>query len=603
MRLPAFSIKWKITWALIALSLTLILAYVFIAKDLFEKDKISYVYESQEFRLQGLSRAIQSDFERVLFSTRAALMTFDLTQGQLSASAENLIREDNSLLALEIIKELNGASLLHFEKKPGTLPSFNPVEGSEPLGQAYVSSLGQSRFLVTFRYTGKIANESVPLLLRIVFENPSLMPVPEPHQLYLLTRGNSLLDSPNQNIDFSGLMNELTGAAKEHRIEWTYQGTSYLVSSMKVGLGRLQLVALTPKQSALGALGTLMTRSVLFLMVSFFALILMSLTLAKSITVKLGQLAQTAKRIGQGDFKTASDVTSEDEMGALAESLQHMAHDIQSRFDETEDKLRKEFDSQTAKLVQDQLIPQKAEIELGEIQICGGISSSRNYNGSWWYHFQRNSDIYIVTSETSERGTTAALMTAATRSIFSRLESENLTLPEMMRAWDKAIRSCSQGLLFGMILKINSETGVMSYVGSSFEIPIYIRTDDNGFTQETLPLASCQPIGSAQTSEYPIQSFTLHPHETLVLHSHGSILTSAYSTKAERSADKQKMGDLVAGHCEFVKTAQDVTESIFKVYPDETMIVSVRRTGPIIIGVLETESSVVSVGLNGKSLL
>jgi hypothetical protein len=83
-----FPIKWKLSLALIATGLSLVLIYVVIANRVFESDKISYVFESQSSMLNSLRREIDGRLEQALLSSQSLLATLDAT-GKMPLAAQN----------------------------------------------------------------------------------------------------------------------------------------------------------------------------------------------------------------------------------------------------------------------------------------------------------------------------------------------------------------------------------------------------------------------------------------------------------------------------------------------------------------------------------
>ncbi len=353
----ALSIKWKLSLALIATGLGLVLSYVVIAKRVFESDKISYVFDSQNSRLSSLKKEIEQRFERTLLISRSVLATYDFSTGKLNVIGEKIFQEEKNLEGLALWNASTGQVVFRREKQSGLFQAESLQKQNLKENELQIKLLPSQKFLVNYKYT----QGDTPFLMQVVLEAFDLFPVSETQQSFLLVQNAEVVLSSDANENFkeifTGLAHDLASDTVDRTLMWKHSSDHYLVSAAHLGLGNFKIIAITPEDVALGALGTLFQRSLIFLAFSTFGLIVVSLTLARGLTLNLGILSQAAEEIGQGNFDKVPTVRSQDEMGLLSSAFTRMSQEIQRLLLETRDKARMEEELKTASLVQERLLP------------------------------------------------------------------------------------------------------------------------------------------------------------------------------------------------------------------------------------------------------
>lgn len=582
--LRGLSIKWKLSFAVIVAGLTLVTAYVFIANRVIRNDKISYVLDAQASRLESAKNEIESKFERALLGSRTVIGTFDFTEGKLSTLGERIFKEDTSLLAIELLDEEKNQLLIRLEKQPSTLPSesVNPQINTK-IGYGF-KPLDSGKALVTTRLEN--------LRLRIVLDLNGILPKASATQSIALVHDRRVLAvSDYRDIDlnlFAELASEVRDSGERTRI-WEKDGNSFLVNELPLNLFSLTLLALTPETEALSAIRLLFHRSVIFITLSVFGLILVSLAFARRLIVNLGILTRSAEEIGKGNFDTVPTLSADDEIGILGASFQKMSRELKRLLIETRENTRIEEDLKTANLIQMRLLPKQATATIGEIDISGIVLTSNECGGDWWHYFTKGPNLYVAIADVTGNGTSAALITAAARAVFSRLENENLSLKEMMHAWDHAIASCSQNEVFmtGLLLRLNTQTGEGAFVNAAHTPPYIMRENPDGtFSPEFLLSGASSRLGEGSTGKFSEKQFQLGPNEAILLYTDGLF---SIERAGGRPIGERRFGIRLATRAEFARNAKQLTEAALRTFnehrsnlplPDDVTIVSIRRTGP-----------------------
>lgn len=594
------SIKWKLSFSLILTGLTLISCYVYLAKNVFEKDKISYVFESQGARLQSSKSEIYSKLQRTVLAARSVIATFDPSLGKTSPAGESLFNEEEALIAIELWSEDKRQSLMRLEKKASLLPPS--IEDKEIIGlnQFHLSSLGNDFFLLIFRYAQK--GQGV-LRLHTVLDRSAVRPQLRINESIALLAGKEIMAIMDQRGLDKSLFLEIAksmdqGSNEERTKIWTLGKDRFLLSEVTLGIGNLKMIAVTPEVEALGALETLFNRSLIFLSLSLFGLVIVSLGLSRGLTSNLRLLTASAKSIGAGDFNVLPSVKSNDELGVLSSAFTVMIQEIKRLLIETQEKTRMEQELNTAKLVQERLLPIQSEAVFGEIEISGRIVTANECGGDWWYYFKQGDELYFTVADATGHGTPAALITASARAIFSRIENEKMTLSDMLKVWDHAVLSCSQQevMMTAILFKININTGEGAFVNAAHEVPWLFRLKKDGsYLDDSLASEATTRIGDHIQSATE-QKFRLEPNEALLLYTDGLFSVTREDGK---TLSEKRFGKKIADRLSFVSTAKELTNLALKEFneyrgdsplPDDVSLVSIRRRGPKIETILESDS-------------
>lgn len=603
------SIKLKLIIALIATGLSLVMIYIFIAKTVFEKDKISYVFDSQRSRVSTLNRDIESRLNRVLFSSRSLLATLDHS-GKISQPAKDLFQELQPLLAIQIWDELAKKSSFVLEKKTGLFQALGPVTEKVPFDSIKISPTNDQKFIFLFRPNKSNGNS---LIIRIVMDAHDLLPENEIMQPTMLVKDGRVISAVGSASFEKDLLNSLAEDFgkddKNLTTIWKYGSKKFLVSGATLAVGKIKTLAFISETEALGALNTLYSRSMVFLAFSVFGLIAISMFLSATLTANLNTLTQAATEIGRGNFDEIPAIKAQDEMGVLSKAFHKMSEEIQRLLAETKDKARMEAELKTAKLVQESLLPAEDTVVFNDLEISGVSISSTECGGDWWYYFTRGDEVYIAIADATGHGTPAALITAAARSVFSRIENEDLSIAEMMRAWDFAISSCSKRRVYmtGMIFKINSKTGVGSFVSAGHESPFLFEQVDEGYENSMLDL-DINPVLGEGIGDIKEQEFELKLGASLVLYTDG--LFSVELPDGKKLSEK-RLGKSISGKIEFSPSARQVKILVLEAFenhrmgaplPDDVTIVSLHRKGPVRDVLLEDDSGTLLYKETAKSM-
>ena len=522
------SIKWRITAFFILLSTGFMGIYVLVTKQIFETDKISYVFDSKQIQNDQYSQNVALQISRVLFDSRAILSGLRADENHVSAACERLFRGQELLIALEVKEVQTGRTLISLEKDNGVIARLGDRGNSALTGdELRITRIAGTRFLAESTQVGEGV---APARFRIVFDVHSPFKVAGDGELLALVDNKKIVIQENSGIlpaqALAGFIAEQSDRTVGETSIQKIDGKKFLFSSSAVKNTALSVISILDEKTALKALGVLYYRSLIFLVFAFFTTILLALIASNSITRSIFDLRRVAEKIGQGDFDAEPEFEPSDEMGTLAAAFKKMGGEIRKLLAETAQKTRMEAELQTAKIVQTNLFPSSRAHQAGRLKVAGMNASSSECSGDWWYHFDKAEDLYVLIADATGHGTPAALITAAARSLFSYIQRAELTLIEIADLWNRAIHECSGGqvCMTALILKINKQTGLVQVINCSHELPLLLHSEDKSipkYEASAVSIPPCCRLGDRLDEVWKIQTIQLQSNDLLILYTDG----------------------------------------------------------------------------------
>jgi sigma-B regulation protein RsbU (phosphoserine phosphatase) len=445
-----FSLKWKLSIGFITMVLGFVGLYVALAKRTFESDKISSVLENQQRHVSGLAHSFDRQVEQMLFVARSILAGFDPATVKLSPLAQKIFWDHPDILALRLRSRQTPASPLQMEKMRGLMGFLNQDwSGSKDVR---LTPLGGNRFLLSLPQPIK---NSGPVEVQALFEYQEILGDQVKGQVMALAHDGRLLKRTSDGLlrddSITSILTSLTPG--QSAFEKKVENHVYLVAVADTASDGLRFASFSRKDLALGAMNMLFRRSMMFLLGSFFAMIILSLLFSNRLTRKINQLTAIGEKIGQGDFTSTPSI---------------QAH--------------KDEELATARLVTESLFPTNGFYQNGHVRLAGTNSLASEYRGEWWFYDQRGSELCLVIAKTDAQGIPAALITAVARSVFSVIKNENTDLKDIMTRWNRATRDCSNGKasMTAIIMRVNVELGNGVYISAGHAPPVLLRRSEPG---------------------------------------------------------------------------------------------------------------------------
>lgn len=518
-----FPLKWKLSLSFIGLSLGFIGLYVYLAKETFEFDKISYIFESQQREIEIQSRLFQTQVAQTAFEMRAVLNSTRADKTERQYATTILMQKSQSILGIRVF-DLKDSKITLSIGRPEVDLNVLKIDQIQDFETAFkLTHLKDSLFILTIK---DALDPNARLYAQALVDFPKLFPNANEGQFFALIEEKTLIRlTEGPSFDYSTVQNfvqQLSGSPTDSTIQKSIGGVHFLISSVSTGIGKFRYLSFVKEEVALGALKLLFQRSILFVLFSVFATTILAVLLSNQLTRHIMSLTMTAKEISTGHFDARPNFESRDEIGILAQAFIVMAAEIKRLIAQVIEKTRMEQELKTARLVQDNLFPKTPSTRIKNISVAGALQASTECSGDWWYYFQKADKIYVLVADATGHGTPAALITAAARSVFSLMEKSDIKLEGMMKAWDEAIYACSNGSIFmtGFIIEVNAVTGEATYINSSHESPLLIDNNGEASSAEYLDCPINHRLGESGVSWNQGQ-FILKDKQRLLIYSDG----------------------------------------------------------------------------------
>lgn len=530
------SLKVKLTLALVLLPLVAVTIYLFVATNLFQQDKIAYVFDGTLSVARSLASETRSELQSLDSTLRAVVKNpaefsahsrlYDIVgrAGRLTKplpatvgpDAQKPFAEESFSRTLKLL-ETQAAVL---EVKPGMSPHsawvLMGVRTRESADSGVVGIFHVPDFLPQFSaggvYQNLLIDESGAALLG---GRESLKSLAE-WDFFKTLRFQKL---PQQTLE-----------AKSP------DGESLLVSVYRVPLPavegveplRLSVVSMVSKDAALRAVHVLLVKSLLFLFLLVFVAVAVSVVAANTITRNLRMLRDATRVIAAGDFKVRVKVDTMDEVGELAAGFNAMTSEIDRLMQEVTHKARMEQELETARTVQERLFPSPDFLWPGG-EIAGHYEPASECSGDLWHYTDLPDRILVWIGDATGHGVPAALITAAAKSVASVIEKmPTMGAAEAMSHLNHAIYGTSNGnmnmtFFIGCFMK---ETGLFYYCNASHDPPYLIRKKNGPLTKKDLkPLnASTFPrLGESPSTVYAASCVELAPGDVIFCYTDGIV--------------------------------------------------------------------------------
>jgi phosphoserine phosphatase RsbU/P len=597
------SIKWKLSIAFILLSLGIVGLYIATAKRTFESDKISYVFDTQQRQVSQLSAEFSESASRVLFDARAILSGFDANSKKLSTDADTLFKNHSTIYAIDF-RQIGKADPIAFLKKDDAsgdaITRLAPV-ADEP-GKLSLQSIGEGRFIASITQV----TDGGTAVLRVVFEFRNFFNGASEDQTLVLSQGDEpMLLSNSTSFDREKLREFLKERPTKDVASTMIRmidGKNYLISASPIKVGNFSMLAFMDQATALAALNVLYQRSLVFLAMSFFATVIISLFLSNSLTRNLKDLKRVAERLAMGDLDAQPEFESSDEVGVLAGAFRTMTAEIQKLLLATADKARMESELKTAALVQESLFPSESQYVAGEFKVGGSYVTSTECGGDWWYYFEKGDFLYVIVADATGHGTPAALITSAARSMFSYIQTKELELDEIASLCDEAIYQCSKGRVYmtALILKIHTRTGLVSYINACHEPPyLWAGEEGSDIRKGDYVVSDPDTMFGETKHNWHTRSLVMKPGEKLIVYTDG---VTAVENLESKTIPNRKIGKIfetaLKGGTEPFVATNEISRSLMdysqgQPLPDDiTLVVIERMQVGAVHAALEEELSV-----------
>jgi phosphoserine phosphatase RsbU/P len=513
----------------------------------FEKDKITYVLDSNLSQARSLALQIRTEFSFALEKIKFLSRGFDAEKGQFHPYNANIFPGEPNLLVLASFKvtESSAVQLTHVLSKPSvganTLEIFEAVSKSladESIKNevAFSRPFGDNQWLIVLRVQSAIS--SSPILLSALINNSEFLRIFDSIQSqdnFLATNTGKIIIKPKSatykipDATVDQAVKSILGRTEHPEGVFQYddpmQTDTLLMALADPGIGGLKLVTLVPRTAALEAVKKLILKSVLFLGLLFSFTLILAVLSSTTITASLKKLLIATADIAKGNFNVTVKADSTDEIGTLAKGFNTMTTEIRRLVQETAQKARMEGELQTARLVQSTLFP-KEHWKDQNLEICGFYEPASECSGDWWYYEKIGNQTMFCIGDATGHGVPAALLTAAARSAASALEQfPDLPIEQMMAVFNRSVFNTARGqVLMTLFLGLyDHDTHQLRYCNASHEPPYVIPLKSDVKKKDLVLLNEVvgPRLGESSKATYEVATYDMNPGDRIVLYTDG----------------------------------------------------------------------------------
>ena len=245
----------------------------------------------------------------------------------------------------------------------------------------------------------------------------------------------------------------------------------------------------------------------------------------KRATKPLTQLAESAKEVAKGNFKTPlPKIKHNDEIRLLRDSFEGMQHSLTEYIEELKDttasKAAIENELKVAHDIQMSMLPKTFPPypERDDIDIYGTLTPAKDVGGDLFDFYIRDEKLFFCIGDVSGKGVPASLVMAMTRSLFRNISSHTAEPHRIAYTLNQALVEGNESSMFvtAFIGVLDLATGLLRYCNAGHNPPLLIGQE--------VSLVPCQPnvpLGLMTDMDFEPQEIQFEHQMTIFLFTDG----------------------------------------------------------------------------------
>ena len=525
--------------------------------NVFEKDKIAYIYDSNAVYLETITNQFKNELKLAAEISKKYLSEYQ--RNKAFRSGDSIFLEDDSFVKGLFLVDITQQAQPKLVDKITTKANFT-YKLTEDVG--FIKSIsktlsesksmflaGEEVFVSDIVYDG---DEKIALVT--VFKSDALESFFESDKAFTafmmnvggdVLRQTEKLQAGHLKEQFPDLFSHLESIKMGTSEIKSNTADEFLMSSSSLGVNDLYLLTLTNKKEAFGVLTYLINKSLIVFLMVLSGVVLASQFASTYVTKQILLLSEAAKQIIAGNFKINVPVKGNDEISLLSQTFNKMAVEMVKLLEDTAQGARLEAELKTAQAVQQTLFPPShSKFECGEIH--GSYQSASECGGDWWHYFENDNKIWVWMADATGHGAPAALITSAIKSAVAMTENLKMEPEVAIELVNKSICQVSKSkmMMTCFLGVIDKKSKVIHYVNASHEAPFILskRTDLKKKDLRFLDNSKCNRLGQSLTSEYIVASEQLEAGDRIFVYTDG---IPDIRNKAEESLQERGMFKVV----------------------------------------------------------
>lgn len=285
-----------------------------------------------------------------------------------------------------------------------------------------------------------------------------------------------------------------------------------------------------------------------FVLVGLLLAIVQGLRITKPIRLLTTRVTQ----IAQGELQTRVEVTTNDELGVLAENFNFMADQLLILLQETAQQGAVQKELEVARNIQDALVPTTDLVDFPFMRLSGYFEPATECGGDWWtFHELEDGKILVVIADVTGHGVPSAMITATAKSAVDTLRAvtnDNLTVTYLLEILNRAILESAKRKFvmtcFASIIDPKESTITFANAGHNFP---YIYREEGGRGKFNVLMTRGNRLGDMEDSTYQAKKEDIKPGDTIVWYTDGIVeceseIGEEYTEKRFRASIRKLAG-------------------------------------------------------------
>lgn len=495
-----FPLKMKFIITLVLLMGFSMGFYLWFARDLIQKDKMAYIYDSILLQNQQHSNEIQSLITNFYFLS------------------ENLIDKEDIPNLYPNIVQLMVDNEIYFEKGPISY-QYPLIDGK------FTTTIEEDNNYKTISFQRIVNGKKIQILAKIEIHKTQFEEGIYHFNGNPLTKGSSLIDKNTMTTILKSSFNK--GVYLEER-------TNQIVSYVKKPELKWFFVMTMSRERALAVSNYIVKKSLYFGSIVFGCFILIGVVLVSPLTSQLEKLYGLTRKVAQGDFSQRLEVSSKDEVGALSSSFNFMSEKIVQYMEQMKEKFRLENEMKVAQMVQKAFFP-AGDILNKDFSLDAFSVPATECGGDWWGISEIQDKTLIIIADATGHGVPAALLTATINCCKHNLAELAKTDQELLSSPNRVMQFLNQAIVHAgnkvqmtcFVAIYDQSTKVLHYANASHNQPFYLSSNHlKSLDRKHFQPLMCQPgprLGEGLEAHYEENKLELSPSDYLCFYTDGII--------------------------------------------------------------------------------
>jgi sigma-B regulation protein RsbU (phosphoserine phosphatase) len=323
-----------------------------------------------------------------------------------------------------------------------------------------------------------------------------------------------------------------------------------------------------PKEEMLAGVYSLSKSMIIIGVIGFVLLVLVTVGIARRITLPLRELSGSAREIASGNLDLMlPEIRANDEVGDLADSFRYMKNSLKDFIRDltstTAAKERIESELRIAREIQMGILPKlfPAFPDRKEFEVFASIEPAKEVGGDLYdFFFVDEKHFCFLVGDVSGKGVPAAFFMAVTKTLLKVVAERGLDPGEILTKVNADLASENESCMFVTLFLaiMNIETGETRYANAGHNPPIYLPC---GGKPEWIPPLGEPVAGIMDTMVYTTKTMTLRPGDIVFIYTDG--VTEAMDPEKTLFSEDRLLGLLTKDDEPFApKLVKDVAAAI-----------------------------------------